>query len=319
MRKNLYIDTNVYLTFYHFSNEDLKELKKLIALINTENIRLFLPEQTKNEFFRNREVKISDALSKLKGGNLGNQFPMISHSYEEFKAMKKAIKQYEKNKVELLKKLQHDAENESLLADDILLQLFSVATYIDTTEEILNNAVTRYNVGNPPGKDKSYGDAINWESLLLSTPNDEDIYLISDDKDFYSKLNEKKFNSFLLKEWNEKKESDLYFFKRLSTFFREHYPDIEITSETEKEIIIKNLIDANSFDNAKSVVRKLRNFDNFSVQQLNDITSAFSSNNQIHWIGDDWTIRGACKEIIESNEEKINSEIFKQYDIRFNQ
>lgn len=35
MKRNLYIDTNVYLTFFHFSNEDLKELKKLINLINT--------------------------------------------------------------------------------------------------------------------------------------------------------------------------------------------------------------------------------------------------------------------------------------------
>ena len=312
--KNLYIDTNVYLNFYHFSNEDLEELKKLIALIKTGNIRLYLPEQTENEFFRNREVKISDSLTKLRGAKLSNQFPMICHSYDEYKAMKNAIKEYETNKAKLLKKLQHDAEKGTLIADDVLLQLFSVATKTETTEDILEEAINRYNIGNPPGKDKSYGDAINWESLLEECPDNEDIYFVSDDKDFYSKLNEKNFNGYLLKEWKEQKESELHYFKRLSEFFKKHYPDIEITSETEKEIIIKNLVDAYSFDNAKGVIRRLRNFDNFSVQQLNQITEAFSNNSQIHWIKNDWVISSARYDIIEANKDKIDSTIYEDYE-----
>ncbi|WP_264543045.1 MULTISPECIES: PIN domain-containing protein [Flavobacterium] len=205
MRRNLYIDTNVYLTFYHFSNEDLEELKKLIALINTDNIKLYLPEQTKNEFDRNREVKIADSLDKLRGVKLGNQFPMICHSYDEYDLMKKAIKQFETNKSKLLEKLQHDAESETLLADEVLNQLFSKAEFIETSNEVLNRAILRYDIGNPPGKDKSYGDAINWESLLEDASDYEDLFFISDDKDYYSKLNDKKFNEYLLKEWKEKK------------------------------------------------------------------------------------------------------------------
>lgn len=238
---NLYIDTNVYLTFYHFSNEDLKELKKLIALINTGNIILYLPEQTKNEFYRNRDVKISDSLDKLRASKLNNQFPMISHSYVEYDKMKKAIKQFETNKSKLLKHLQHDAESDSLIADDVLNQLFSKATYIETSSDILDVAVTRFEIGNPPGKDKSYGDAINWVSLLKVASKHEDLHFISEDKDYYSKLNDSNFNSYLLKEWKEIKNSELHYYKRLSEFFKLKYPDIEISSETEKEIIIKNL------------------------------------------------------------------------------
>lgn len=314
MRRNLYIDTNVYLTFYHFSNEDLEELKKLIALINTDNIRLYIPEQTRNEFYRNREVKIADSLDKLRGTKLGNQFPMICHSYDEYDLMKKAIKNFETNKSKLLEKLQHDAETETLLADEVLNQLFSKAVIIDTSDNILNRSILRYDIGNPPGKDKSYGDAINWESLLEKVPNNFDLYFISDDKDYYSKLNEKKFNEYLLKEWKEKKESELHYFRRLTDFFKKHYPDIEISSETEKEIIIKNLIEAYSFDNAKSVLRKLRNFDNFSIKQLNDITSAFATNSQIYWIKNNYIVSNTRREIIEPNKDKIDSTIYKAYE-----
>ncbi|GAA4776856.1 PIN domain-containing protein [Flavobacterium hankyongi] len=317
MRRNLYIDTNVYLTFYHFSNEDLEELKKLIALINTDNIKLYLPEQTKNEFDRNREVKIADSLDKLRGVKLGNQFPMICHSYDEYDLMKKAIKQFETNKSKLLEKLQHDAESETLLADEVLNQLFSKAEFIETSNEVLNRAILRYDIGNPPGKDKSYGDAINWESLLEDASDYEDLFFISDDKDYYSKLNDKKFNEYLLKEWKEKKDSDLHYFKKITDFFKKFYPDIEISSETEKEIIIKNLFEAYSFDNAKSVIRKLRDFDNFSIKQLNDITSAFASNNQIYWIKNDYSVSNARREIIEANKDKIDSVIYKTFEKTF--
>jgi PIN domain len=313
MRRNLFIDTNVYLTFFHFSNEDLKELKKLIALINTENIRLFLPEQTKNEFYRNREVKISDSLDKLRASKLANQFPMICHAYEEYDTMKKAIKQFEKNKSKLLEKLQHDAENATLIADDVLNQLLSKAITIKTTKEILDLAVTRFEIGNPPGKDKSYGDAINWVSLLHEVPKKEDLYFVSEDKDYYSKLNDTKFNEYLIKEWKEHKNSKLFYFKRLSEFFKTLYPDIEISSETEKEIVIKNLMEAYSFENAKNVIKKLQAFDNFSIKQLNEIASAFSANNQIHWINTDYVVSTARRDIIEANKHKIESSIYKEY------
>jgi hypothetical protein len=97
------------LTFYHFSNEDLEELKKLIALINTDNIRLYIPEQTQNEFNRNREVKIADSLDKLRGTKLGNQFPMICHSYDEYDLMK--IPQINSDSAKTIKTYLHLVKN----------------------------------------------------------------------------------------------------------------------------------------------------------------------------------------------------------------
>ncbi len=61
--KNLFIDTNTFLSFYHLTNEDLEELKKLVVLIDSSEIRLFVPQQVKNEFVRNRGNKIVDAMA----------------------------------------------------------------------------------------------------------------------------------------------------------------------------------------------------------------------------------------------------------------
>ena len=50
---------------YHFSNDDLEELRKLRVLLEREEVILYLPQQVVEEFWRNREGKIFDALDLL--------------------------------------------------------------------------------------------------------------------------------------------------------------------------------------------------------------------------------------------------------------
>jgi predicted nucleic acid-binding protein len=82
--KRLLIDTNIYLSFYHYSNDDLEELKKLVVLIDQREIKLYVPEQIKLEFQRNRANKIADALKRLRDQNLNFRFPQISKEYQLF-------------------------------------------------------------------------------------------------------------------------------------------------------------------------------------------------------------------------------------------
>jgi predicted nucleic acid-binding protein len=62
----LFIDTNVLLSFYHLTSEDIEELKKLVVLVESKEIELIVPKQVENEFWRNRGAKISDAMKKLR-------------------------------------------------------------------------------------------------------------------------------------------------------------------------------------------------------------------------------------------------------------
>lgn len=307
--KYLYIDTNVYLTFFHFSTDDLEALKKLIQVVKSGDLILFLPIQTKNEFDRNREVKIQDSFSRFKASKLNNEFPIICRSYPEYEDMVKAVKQYDQNKSKILEKLQYDAENMTLAADEVIKELFSHAKLIDTTKEILDSAVMRFNIGNPPGKDKSYGDAVNWESLLRRVDSKKNLYFISEDGDYYSKLNSKNFNAFLINEWEEKKESKLFHFKKLSDFLKECFPDIELVDEDEKELVINSFVRAGSFASAKSTARDLLKYDAFSHSQLTDIATAYLDNNQILNVADEYPLDEVRKKILQPNFKKIEENV----------
>lgn len=62
----LCLDANVYLSFYHFSDNDLENLEKIIGLIDAGELKILLPKQIENEYYRNRENKIKDAIQKIK-------------------------------------------------------------------------------------------------------------------------------------------------------------------------------------------------------------------------------------------------------------
>lgn len=48
--KHVFIDTNVLLSFYHYSGDDLEELKKLVVLLEQKKVKLYLPSQVLIEF-----------------------------------------------------------------------------------------------------------------------------------------------------------------------------------------------------------------------------------------------------------------------------
>ena len=50
---NLFIDTNVLLSFFHYTSDDLEELLKLDALVGADEITLWVPGQLEQEFGRN--------------------------------------------------------------------------------------------------------------------------------------------------------------------------------------------------------------------------------------------------------------------------
>lgn len=286
----LFIDTNIYLKFYHFTSDELEELNKLIVLIDENEIDLLLPEQVVNEFRRNREVKIADALQKLNAEKLNKTFPVFCKEYEEFKSMKKAISEYDKNKKALIDKLKVAIETYKLKADEVIEELFKKAIYIEITDELKQRAKSRYDLGNPPGKDKSYGDAVNWESLLLEVNYKEDLFFLSDDKDFFSKINNENFNKFLDREWGEIKNSNLFFYKSISDFFKDKFPDIKLATEYLKDLTINKLEEAGNFRAARKHLYKLSDLHEFNSNQINKIFHAVLNNNQILWISEDQDI-----------------------------
>lgn len=315
MANSLYLDTNIYLSFYHLTNDDIEELSKLLLLVKSKELILYLPDQTRDEFYRNRDSKIADGLKKFNENKLNKIFPQMVKDYsEEYDLMRNAIKAFEKNKQIIVDKLRKDVVEQSLNADKIIQDLFKVATEIKNTPELIIKAKNRYDLGNPPGKKGSYGDALNWESLLTKIEVFDNFFFISDDGDYFSEFDKNLFNSFLIKEWEEKMPlTDFKQYKSLSGFLKENYPTITIESENRKDELILELQSSGSFATSRSVLHKIAEYNDFSKKQLNDIFDAAISNSQIYWIGDDEDINEILLKILEGNEMKIEKDTLAKF------
>lgn len=315
MANSLYLDTNIYLSFYHLTNDDIEELSKLLLLVKSKELILYLPDQTRDEFYRNRDSKIADGLKKFNENKLNKIFPQMVKDYsQEYDLMRNAIKAFEKNKQIIVDKLRKDVVEQSLNADKIIQDLFKVATEIKNTPELIVKAKNRYDLGNPPGKKGSYGDALNWESLLTKIEVFDNFFFISDDGDYFSEFDKNLFNSFLIKEWEEKMPlTDFKQYKSLSGFLKENYPTITIESENRKDELILELQSSGSFATSRSVLHKIAEYNDFSKKQLNDIFDAAINNSQLYWIGDDEDINEILLKILEGNEMKIEKDILAKF------
>ena len=113
-------------------------------------------------------------------------------------------------------------------------------------------------IGNPPGKNHSIGDAINWLILLKKVPKREDVHIISADGDFYSALDDQRVHPFLQDEWLDIKKSDVYVYRTLSAFLSEHFDGVAFSYDKEKDGLIDDLAEAGSFATTHSVIAKAR-------------------------------------------------------------
>lgn len=302
---NLFIDTNVYLSFYHLTNDDLEELHKLAIFVREKRINLLIPQQVIEEFRRNRENKIADSLKRLQQQKLNLQFPQICKDYEEYTLLRNLQKEYDKNHAALLKRIAEDVGSESLKADTTIRELFELGNLIRTSEQLISRSRNRVDMGNPPGKKGSLGDAINWEALLAEVVEGENLFFITDDHDYCSPLDDNLFDAYLLEEWTRKKKSSLIFYKRLSLFFKDHYPQIELASDYETDSLIRDLSHSSSFAQTHSIIAQLGNYFDFSAAQVNDIIDAALSNTQVRWIIGDHDVQEFIRNVVSNYEEKI--------------
>lgn len=307
---NIFIDTNIYLSLYHFSKDDLEKLEILVKLVKDEEIKLFYSDQINDEYKRNRERRILEANSGF-SKSVKIEIPQIIKDYDEFNTLKDLQKSINKEINSLSKKLLEDAKSFNLKADKVIADLFDVAILLETNIDIHNLAKQRVEKGNPPGKDSSIGDAINWELLLSDFPNEELVF-ISDDKDFKSLLDEKQMKSFLANEWKDKKQSEIEYFHSISDFLKKYYKDIKLSTELEKDSLINNLSMSDCFATTHNYISKLNTHTEYTASQANEIIRSALSNRQVYWIVCDSDVFEFISSIVKKYKTVIEDELFKE-------
>lgn len=288
---NVFIDTNVLLSFFHFSKDDVNLLREVFISQKKGRVKVHVTTHLVDEFYRNREAKVAEA---LKGYDQIKTLPRLPSFMEEFPSYTKAIT-LSKELTKCLSSLRREAmdlvEANELDADIFVQQIFEKAETIESSDSDIDKAERRGKLRRPPGKPGSLGDAIHWEGLLRAVPDDQDLHLISADGDFASKLKSNEASGYLSSEWNEKKKSKLYLYQDLSSFVSLHTDGKHLSFDVEKKELIEYLGHSASYTRTHSIVAQLEKYSNFSRAEAIAIFEAAENNSQVRTIDTDNDVR----------------------------
>ena len=288
---HVFIDTNILLNFFHFSNDDLDALRNVFSAHEHGSVSVYLTDQVRDEFKRNREFKIKNALQRFKNIRFTAQIPHFMKEYQEYEEIKELATQLEERQKSIITKVNSDVREDKLAADRLIKDIFEDFSTKKDNDAIFTEAWKRITKGNPPGKNRSIGDAINWVTLLHLVPNKNDLHVVSEDGDYYSILDEKSAHPFLREEWNRRKNSKLHVYRTLSEFTRRHFDGMVFSFDKEdKEELIDDLQNSHSFAMTHQVVKRLESYDYFSLREVNKILKTVLENDQIHQIITDWDV-----------------------------
>jgi rRNA-processing protein FCF1 len=316
----LFIDTNILLSFYALNQEDLGELRKLADRVINKEVTLLITDQIIDEFYRNREQRIEGSLKSFYGQTFNPQLPQICESYpEEADKLRSALKDYEQAHSVMVARLAIDIKAKNLQTDQIIRSFFENGHKVELDQAIIDRARLRMGVGNPPGKNNSLGDAINWECLLNVVPDQTDLFLISGDKDYSSPLGDDDLSGFLRDEWERRKQSKILFYRRLSGFFKDQFPDISMANSRDRDFLVRELSSSQSLADVQKIVTRLVSYPEFTAGQANGILLAALNNQRVAWSIDDESVRGFLLNIMTRYQQYLDIEMLDRLRSLFDQ
>ncbi|WP_281212048.1 PIN domain-containing protein [Pseudomonas fulva] len=207
---HLFIDTNIFLNFYTYPDDDDGVIDELLRNIDPEKIVLHLPKQVENEFERNRESKLHVAVTEFQSSKFPNAVPNHMRGTDAARNYQEALKSAESAKKTLIANATGLALQNDLPVDKKITEIFSRSQRYGEDDAVFKLAIERSQRGNPPGKGDGVGDRYNWEILLKHVPAG-DLHIVSKDGDYASPLanldrRTVKAKRYLSEEWSNKKE-----------------------------------------------------------------------------------------------------------------
>lgn len=279
---HVFIDTNVLLRFYGYSDDTLVEVEKLSALVKSKQLKLLVTQQVVDERARNRDKEVSESVKRLEQLGLSVQMPRFAEHHNAASDFTQSMKVAKAAKSALLSAISLEMAHEGLRADRVIQDMFDASVVLERTSEIINRARLRRELGNPPGKRDSLGDQINWEIILENVPTDTDLHIVSRDADFKGGVVEDQANFFLRGEWNVKKKGNLFLYQGLAEFTKSHFTDIKVPSDAIKAAAIKELVSAGFYAQTHSAIAKLQPIiEEIEEKEALAILTAVTVNSQI--------------------------------------
>jgi hypothetical protein len=280
-------------------------------------VRLLVPDQVSDEFFRDRDIKLSETMKLLGQSKAAGQYPNAFKQDAEYGQLRRLESEFGQTRARLIARFQKTAQEGAFKADEVIRRLFDAAIRIGVGDPILTAADVRRRRGNPPGKKDSLGDQINWEALLTQADKG-DICIVSADRDWRTPLDEHRIHPFLDREWNSKTGGAISLYDDISSFFadkiptlelRDQPPDINSEEDAEKNRLIATLQDAPNFETTHSVIAELERFTDFTTEQLNLILLAYLTNTQVAWIITDVDVLAFLERVLQGRETNVDQQL----------
>ena len=219
--KYFYIDTNQYRNLYSDSKGFSDDVHKLICkLVDGGQGVLLMPRQTRDEIERNRlrawpEKQVKLAQSKI--DKLEKKVKDVRDEYGEYEKSQTLAQEINEHIGRLKDQLSSKAaifRGDDSDANRKMQALYEKAEDIEETSEIYEQAVKRFNKGNPP-YDKKVGDHLIWESILgrLSGELEPELIFVANDDNAWGKDEP---DQWLVREFQDKTSGKVTFVKMLS-------------------------------------------------------------------------------------------------------
>lgn len=129
-RHHVFLDANVYLRFYKLSDVDVKELGQLVTLVKSGEVKLYLTEQARDEFNRNRDEAIAESLKSVREQELKPSYPRMFRDHTGFPELRKSVKAYEDQRKQMLQDITEAATRKELAADQLITELFDLVEFV---------------------------------------------------------------------------------------------------------------------------------------------------------------------------------------------
>ncbi len=191
-----FVDTNTILGFY---DSNKPELQKLLKALEELGERLFLSEQTMREIERNKLRVFRQSIENYKK-TFSTQKPQLPIHLEDDDSTE--ISDWNKKRQHIFDKLADSNEEFDKIVSEMLERISKSSDRVSTvfskfyknvrrpSESALEKARRRWEVGDPPGKSKDpLGDQLSWETLLENVSDVNVLWLVTADKDYYTRYN----------------------------------------------------------------------------------------------------------------------------------
>ena len=305
----VYVDANVMLDFFRTASTDLKALQILIDLVDIGDAQIVITEQTLDEFQRRREDAIAAGREALKKQYLSITVPHLFDGFEQREDLEQAVSSARRAQASLLDRVADAARRRALQADSTVSSLLESAKVLKINDDALEAARWRVELGRPPGKGASIGDALSWETLLRQAPTGTDLVVITADSDFVSPLGGS-LSQYLADEWSARVEGTARRFAKFEDYIRSERPEVAFPDDVRRDWAVRCLEESGSFRETRNTLRRLHRayLGSIGLDEATRVLRAAVTNNQIRWILEDDDIQSMLWDLLQPHRANLDAD-----------